>query len=189
MTGIGADDTDTTESSRSDQCLQAGRPRDQVQLNSMPFRGYRRDTTTPFPGLAVLNADLFLEKGSAGFVPKWLFDVMILDRDPSSYGETDVVYRIGRDMQRLWRIEKQKDPITVPFYHAWLPVYSSMSGSVTTSMYGCDEHTMWIGTTNRWDKQVYPPLSLFLTPLSTPGLVHYCNSYSSFFSWHSQLPI
>ena len=40
---------------------------------------------------------------------------------------------------------------------------------------------MWIATTNLWDKQVYPPLSLFLTPLSARGLAHYCLSYSSFF--------
>ena len=47
---------------------------------------------------------------------------------------------------------------------------------------------MWIGTTNRWDKHVYPPLSLFLTPLSARGLAHYCTSYSSFFPSHLKLP-
>ena len=113
--------------------------------------------------LWVVNADLFGEYDSAGFIPKWLFDVMMLGKDLIFYGETDVVYRIGRDMQRLWRIEKEKDPTTLPFYHARLPVYSWMSGSVTTNMYRFDEHTMWIGTTSRWDKQVYVPRSLFLT--------------------------
>ena len=67
-----------------------------------------------------------MEYDSAEFVPKWLFDVMILGKGLIFYGETDVVYRIGRDMQRLWRIEKEKDPSTVPFYHARLPVYSWM---------------------------------------------------------------
>ena len=131
--------------------------------------------------LWVVNADLFVEYDSAGFVPTWLFDVMMLGKDLIFYGDTDVVYRIGRDIQRLWRIEKENDPTTVPFYHAQLPVYSWMSGSVTTNMYQFDEHTMWIGTTSRWDKQVYLPLSPFLTPLSARGLAHCCLSYSSVF--------
>ena len=115
--------------------------------------------------LWVVNTELFVEYDSAGFVPEWFFDVMMLQKDLILCGETDVVYRIGQDMPRLWRIEKEKDPSTVPFYHAPLPVYYWMSGSVTSNMYQFDEHTMWIGTTNRWDKQVYLPLLLFLTPL------------------------
>ena len=99
--------------------------------------------------LWVINADLFLEYDSAGFVPKWLFDVMMLGKDVIFYGEADVVHRIGRDMQRLWRIEKDKDPTTVPFYHVRLPVYSWLSGPVTTSTYQLEEHCMWIGTTSR----------------------------------------
>ena len=67
--------------------------------------------------LWVINADLFVEYDSAGFVPKWLFDVMMLGKDVIFYGEADVVHRIGRDMQRLWHMEKDKDPTTVPFYH------------------------------------------------------------------------
>ena len=47
---------------------------------------------------------------------------------------------------------------------------------------------MWIGTTRRWDKQVYLPLSLFLTPLSARGLLQCSPSYSSFFPSHLQLP-
>ena len=54
--------------------------------------------------LWVVNADLFVEYSCAGFVPKWLIDVMILGKDLNFHGETDVVYRIGRGMQRLWRI-------------------------------------------------------------------------------------
>ena len=56
--------------------------------------------------LWVINADLFVEYDSAGFVPKWLFDVMMSGKDVIFYGEADVVHRIGRDMQRLWRMEK-----------------------------------------------------------------------------------
>ena len=41
-----------------------------------------------------------------------------------------------------WGIEKEKDPITLPFYHARLPVYSWVSGSVTTNMDQFDSHTM-----------------------------------------------
>ena len=57
--------------------------------------------------LWVFNADLFVEYDSARFVPKWLFGVMMLGKDLIFYGDTDVVHRIGRDMQRLWRIEGQ----------------------------------------------------------------------------------
>ena len=74
--------------------------------------------------LWIVNADLFVEYDSAGFVPKWFLDVMMLGKDLIFHGDTNVVYRIGRDMQRLWRIEKKKDPTTVPFYHFRLPVYS-----------------------------------------------------------------
>ena len=105
--------------------------------------------------LWVVNADLFVEYDSAGFVPKWLFDVIMLGKHVIFYGEADVVHRIGRDMQRLWRMEKDKDPTTVPFYHARLSVYSWLSGPVTSNMYQFDEYCMWIGTTSRWDKQVY----------------------------------
>ena len=74
--------------------------------------------------LWVVNADLFVETDSAGFVPKWLVDVMMLGKDLLFYGDTDVVYRIGRLIQRVWRMQKDKDPTAVPFYHARLPVYS-----------------------------------------------------------------
>ena len=73
-------------------------------------------------GLSAPN--LFVEYDSAGFVPKWLFDVMMLGKDLIIYGETGVMSRIGRDIQRLWCVQKEKDPSTVPFYHAELPVYS-----------------------------------------------------------------
>ena len=46
--------------------------------------------------LWVINADLFVEYSFAGFVPKWLFDVMMLGKDVIFYGEADVVHRIGR---------------------------------------------------------------------------------------------
>ena len=85
--------------------------------------------------LLVVNADLFVEYDSAGFVPKWLFDVVMLGKDVIFYGDFYVVHRIGRDMQRLWRMEKHKDPTTPPFYHARLPVYSWLLGSVTSNMY------------------------------------------------------
>ena len=45
--------------------------------------------------LWVVNADLLLEYDSAGFVPKWSFDAMMLGTDLIFYGETDVVYRTG----------------------------------------------------------------------------------------------
>ena len=131
--------------------------------------------------LWVINADLFVEYDSSGFVLKWVFDVMMLGKDVISYGEADVVHRIGRDMQRLWLMEKFKDPTTVPFYHARLPVCSWLSGPVTNNMYQLDEHCMWIGTTSRWDKQVHLlrlPVSM---PLSARGLAHCCLRYSSLF--------
>ena len=99
--------------------------------------------------LWVFNADLFVEYDSVGFVPKLLFDVMMLGKDLTVYGDADVVHCTGRDIQRLWRIKRDKDPTTVPFDHAWLPVYSWLSGSVTSNMYRFDEHTMWIGATSR----------------------------------------
>ena len=46
-------------------------------------------------------------------------------------------------------MEKEKDPTTVPFYHAGLQVYPWMLGSVTTNMHQFDEHTFWIPTTSR----------------------------------------
>ena len=85
--------------------------------------------------LWVINADLFVEYDSTRFVPKWLFDVMMLGKDVIFYGEAHVVHRIGRDMQRLWRMAKDTDPTTAPFYHARLPVYSWLSGPVTSNMY------------------------------------------------------
>ena len=51
--------------------------------------------------LWVVNADLFVEYDSAGFLPKWLLDVMMLGKDVIFYGDADAVHRIGRDMQRL----------------------------------------------------------------------------------------
>ena len=94
--------------------------------------------------LWAVNADLFVEYDSAGFVPKWLVDVMMLAKDVTFYGDADVVHRIGGGMQRLCRMKKDKDPTTAPFYHARLPVYSWLSGSVTSNMYQFDEHCMWI---------------------------------------------
>ena len=85
--------------------------------------------------LWVINADLFVEYDTAGFVPKWLFDVMMLGKDLIFYGEADVVHRIGRDIQRLWRMEKDKDPTTVPFYHVRLPVYGMQYVSVRRALY------------------------------------------------------
>ena len=75
----------------------------------------------------------------------------------------------------------------MPFYHARLPVYSWMSGSVNANMYNFDEHTVWIGTTDYWDKKVYLPLSLLLTPLSARRLAHCGSSYMSSFPSHLQL--
>ena len=141
-----------------------------VRFRDMPYQ------------LWVINADLFLEYDSAGFVPKWLFDVMMLGKDVIFYGEADDVHRIGRNMQRLWRMEKDKDPTTVPFYHARLPVYSWLSGTVSSNMYQFDEHCMWIGTTSRWDKQVYLLLSPVPMPLCARGLAHCCLHYLSLFS-------
>ena len=129
----------------------------------------------------VINADLFVEYDTAGFVPKWLFDAMMLGKDVIFYGEADVVHRIGRDIQRLWRMEKDKDPTTVPLYHVWLPVYSWLSGPVTSSTYQFDEHCMWIGRTSCWDKQVYLLLSPVTMPLCARGLAHCCLCYSSLY--------
>ena len=89
-----------------------------MHFDSMPYWRYRRYTTSPFRNLEYplwfVNADLFVEYDSSGFVPKWLFDVVMLGKDNIFNGDTDVVYRIGRDIQRLWRIQKERDPITVP---------------------------------------------------------------------------
>ena len=131
--------------------------------------------------LWVINADLFVEYDSAGFLPKWHFDEMMLGKDVIFYGEADVVLRIGRDMQMLWRMEKDKDPTTAPFYHGRLPVYSWLSDPVTSNMYQFDEHCMWIGTTSRWDIQVYLLLSPVSMPLCARGLAHCCRRYSSLF--------
>ena len=129
--------------------------------------------------LWVINADLFVEYDSAGVVWKWLFHVMMLGKDVIFYGEADVVHHIGRDMQRLWRMEKDKDRTTVPFYHARLLVYSWLFSPVTSNMYQFDEHCMWIGPTSRWDKQVYLLLSAVSMPLCAQGLAHCCLRYSS----------
>ena len=100
--------------------------------------------------LWVVNANLFLEYDSARcIVPKCLFDVMMLGKDLMICGDTDVANRIGWDVQRLWRVEKDKDPSTVRFYHARSPVYSWMLGPISTNMYHFDHHTVWIGTTSR----------------------------------------
>ena len=64
--------------------------------------------------LWVINADLLVEYDTAEFVPKWLFDVMMLGKDVIFYGEADVLHRTGRNIRRLWRMEKDKDPTTVP---------------------------------------------------------------------------
>ena len=71
--------------------------------------------------LWVVNADLFVEYDSAAFVRRWLFDVRMLGKDLIFYGDADVVHRIGRDMQELWHIEKDKDQTTAPFWHPWFP--------------------------------------------------------------------
>ena len=131
--------------------------------------------------LWVINADLFVEYDTAGFVPKWLFDVMMLGKDVIFYGEADVVHHIGRDIQRLWRMDKDKDPTTVPFYHVRLPVYSWSSGPVPSSKYQFDGHCMWIGTTSCWDKQVYLLLSPVTMLLCARGLAHCCLRYSSLY--------
>ena len=96
-------------------------------------------------------------------------------------GKADVVHRIGRDIQRLWCMEKDKDPTTVPFYHVRLAVYSWLSGPVTSSTYQFDEHCMWIRTKVRWDKQVYLLLSPVTMPLCGRGLTHCCLRYSSLY--------
>ena len=131
--------------------------------------------------LWVINTDAFVEYELQGFVPKWLFDVMMLGKDIIFYGEADVVHRIGRTIQRLWRMEKDRDPNTAPFYHARLPVYSWLSGPVTSNMYQFDEHCIQIGTNCRLDKQVYLLLSPVSMPLCARGLAHCCLCYSSLF--------
>ena len=45
--------------------------------------------------LWVVNTDLFLKYDSAGFLPKWLFDLMMLGKDFIFYRKADVVYRIA----------------------------------------------------------------------------------------------
>ena len=54
--------------------------------------------------LWAVKANLFMEYNSAGFVPKWLFALMMFRKHLIVYGDTDVVYRIRRDMQRFWRV-------------------------------------------------------------------------------------
>ena len=79
----------------------------------------------------------------------WLFDVMMFGKDPTFYGETDVLigtYR-GSGVSRRRRTQVQCLFIT--------PVYSWMSGPVTTKMYLFDEHSVWTCTTDRWDKRLY----------------------------------
>ena len=129
--------------------------------------------------LWVVKADLFVEYDSAGFVPKWLFDILMLGKDVIFYGDADVVHRNARDMQRLLRMEKDKDPSTAPFHHARWPVYLWLSGSVTSNMYQFDEHCMWIRTTRCWDKHVYLLRSPVLMPLCARGLAHCCPDCSS----------
>ena len=106
---------------------------------------------------------------------------MMLGKDLIFYGNADIVHLMGRDVQRLWLIEKDKDRTTTPFYDAQFPVYSWLLGSVTSNMYQFDEHSMWIGTTSGWDKQVYLLLSPVGMPLCARGLVHCCLLYSSLF--------
>ena len=72
--------------------------------------------------LWLVNADFFVKYDYGRFVPQWLFDVMMLAKEVIFYGDADVMHRIGRNMQRLWRMEKDKDQTTAPFYHARLPV-------------------------------------------------------------------
>ena len=96
----------------------------------------------------------------------------MLGKDVIFYGDADVVHRIGRDVQTPWRVEKDKDPTTTPFYYARSPVYSWLSASVTSKMYQFDEHCMWIGTTSRRDKQVHLVLSPVSMPLCAQGLAH-----------------
>ena len=74
------------------------------------------------------------------------------------------------------------------FYHAHLPVYTWMSGPDTGNMYQFEEHTVWIGTTSRCSKKVYPSLLLFFKPLSARGLAHCSTSHVCFFPSHLQLP-
>ena len=69
----------------------------------------------------------------------------------------------------------------MPFYDARMPVYSWMSGPVTTNMYQFDEHNVWIRTTNCSDRIVYPSLSLLMTLLSARGLAHCSTHYVCLF--------
>ena len=89
-------------------------------IGETPPAGFR---DLPYP-LWVVNADLFVENESAGCVPECLFHGMMLGKELISYGDTDVVYRSGRHIQKPWRIQKERDQTTVPFSDAWLPVYS-----------------------------------------------------------------
>ena len=112
---------------------------------------------------------------------------MILGKDVNFYGDADVVHRIGRDTHRLWGMDKDKDATTAPFYHVRFPVYSWLSGSVTRNMYQFDQYCTWIGTTSRWDKQVYLLLSPVLMPLCARGFAHCCLLFR-LYSSHLQFP-
>ena len=146
-------------------------------VGETPPAGFR-DLQYP---LCVANADLFVKYDSEGLVPSWLFDVMMLGKDVIFYGDADVVHCICRNMQTLWRMEKDEDPTTAPFYHVRLPVYSWLMGPVTSNMYQFDEHCMWIGTTSRWDEQVYLLLAPVSMPLCAGGHAHCSLRYSSLF--------
>ena len=128
-----------------------------------------------------VNAELLVEYESAQFVPKWLFDVMMLGKDLIFYGDADFAQRIGRDIQRLSRIKKDKDLTTAPFYHARLPVYSWLLGSVKSNMYQFEEHSMRIRTASCLDWQVDLHLSPVLILLCAGGLAHCCLRYSPLF--------
>ena len=91
-------------SKQDDQGAECSSPPCRIEDIEEPPRARFRDLRYPS---TVVKADLFVEYNSAEFVPKWLSDVVMLGEDVIFYGETDVVYRIGRDMQRLWRIEKE----------------------------------------------------------------------------------
>ena len=55
--------------------------------------------------LSVVTADPFVKYDSAGFVPKWLFDVMMLGKDVIFYGDVDVVHVLAASCRGcgLWR--------------------------------------------------------------------------------------
>ena len=66
--------------------------------------------------LWVFNTDLFLQCYSAGFVPKWLFDGMMLGRDLIFYGDVDAVPVLaatcrGSGVLRRTRIQLQRPSI------------------------------------------------------------------------------